>query len=147
PVDGTRDHVQPVRVDLAAAAQALRHDRDQLTVYRHVRRPLPVRADPPAAPDHQVVVVHDSTVTRPRPASARSHASAASSVPAACSTVHATRPGSPARTASRNRSSPRWIGGAAVRSETEAPTRTPVAEKPGSSSTRTADPADTRSSV
>ena len=44
-VDGTRDHVQPVRVDLTAAAQALRHVRDQLSVNRHVRRPLTVRAD------------------------------------------------------------------------------------------------------
>jgi sporulation protein YlmC with PRC-barrel domain len=53
----------------------------------------------------------------------------------------------PARTASRNRSRPRWIGGAPVRSDTSAPPRMPVAEKLGSSSTRTAEPADTRSSV
>ena len=86
-VDRSRDHVQPVRVDLTAAAQTRRHRRDQLAVHRHVRRPLTIRADHAAAADHQVVVAHDSTVTRPPPASARSHASATSSVPAAASTV------------------------------------------------------------
>ena len=54
-VHRAREHVEPVGVDLAPAAQAGADGRDPLAVDGHVRPHLAFRADQPAAADHEVV--------------------------------------------------------------------------------------------